>query len=312
MPHISIIIPFYGCRICLMELYLRIKQTLEQMEQTFELIIVNDASPDNAWDDISNLCQKDKRVRGLNFSRNFGQHYAIAAGLQNAKGEWVVVMDCDLQDQPEEIPNLYNKALEGFDIVHGSRSVRQDKFFKRKFSSLFYRTLGYLTDTKQDSTIANFGIYHRKVIKAICSMGDYQRYFPTMVRWVGFRSTVLPIKHSERLHGKTTYSFKKLFRLALEVILAFSDKPLRLTVKFGLIISFLALLFGLYNIYRFFTNQIVVLGWTSTITSVWLLSGIIIFTFGMVGLYIGKIFDKVKQRPLYIVSETANMEQNND
>jgi polyisoprenyl-phosphate glycosyltransferase len=305
---ISVVVPVYGCKTCLIELYFRLKKTFNSLPVDFELILVNDASPDDAWETIRELSARDNRVRGINFSRNFGQHYAIAAGIEHACGEWCVVMDCDLQDQPEEITKLYSKAQEGWDIVLGRRIDRKDHFFKRSFSKLFYRFLGYLTETQQDSSIANFGIYHRKVISAISSMGDYMRYFPTMVSWVGFKSTRINIEHAARTSGETSYSFRKLVKLALEVVLAFSDKPLRLTVKFGLLVSFSSLVFGCYNFYRYFANKIVVLGWATTVISIWFLSGAIIFLIGITGLYIGKIFDKVKQRPLYIVSEKTNFD----
>ena len=157
--------------------------------------------------------KRDPKIKGIKLSRNFGQHYAIAAGLDHSQGDWIVVMDCDFQDQPEEIIKLYNKATEGYDIVLGKRIRRNDTFLKIYFSKIFYLLLGYLTDTKQDSTIGNFGIYSRKTIDAICSMQDSYRYFPTMVRWVGFKNTQIEIEHAERGSGKTTYNYKKLFNI---------------------------------------------------------------------------------------------------
>src|ERR1035437_711617 len=211
-PHISIVTPVYGCRTCLVELYLRLTQSLEAINTDYEIIMVNDASPDGAWITIEEIAKKDKRVKGIDLSRNFGQHYAINAGLEKCSGEWVIVMDCDLQDQPEEIYKLYLKAQEGFDVVLAQRQMRQDSFLKVYLSKFFYKTLGYLTDTEQDSTIANFGIYHKKVIQTICSMGDSMRYFPTMVRWVGFKQTAIAIEHASRTEGKSSYNFSRLFK----------------------------------------------------------------------------------------------------
>ena len=306
----SIVSPVYGCSINLYELYFRLYSTLEPITSSFEIIFVNDNSPDKAWDVIAEISHKDRRVKGINLSRNFGQHYAISAGLTYAKGQWVIIMDCDLQDQPEEIIKLYNKALEGFDVVYGCRKNRQDGFLKVLFSKLFYRIFGYLTGTKQDSRIANFGIYHHKVIEAVLSMGESLRYFPTMVRWVGFKQTSVNIEHAERSNGKSSYSFKQLLRLSMDVILAFSDKPLRLTVKLGLGISFVALCSTVVFFILYFSGVIKVLGYTSLIISIWLLSGIIIFFIGMVGLYIGKTFENVKKRPAFIISDTLNLEDN--
>lgn len=305
--HISIITPIYGCQAGLVELYIRLKTALETITSDFEIIMVNDSSPDDAWETIVKLARKDHRVKGINLSRNFGQHHAITAGLDYCSGEWVVVMDCDLQDQPEEISKLYNKAQEGYDIVFGRRLIRRDNLLKKLFSNLFYALLGYLTETKQDSSTANFGIYRRKVIDAVLKMQDSLRYFPAMVQWVGFKSTAIEVDHAERTFGKTSYNFRKLFHLAINTILSFSEKPLRLTIKLGLFISLLAILFGCYIIYRYFHGGIKVIGWPSMIVSIWFLAGMIIFILGVIGLYIGKTFEKVKHRPLYIIDNKINI-----
>jgi glycosyltransferase involved in cell wall biosynthesis len=301
-PHISIVSPVYGCKTYLYELYLRLNETLEKISPDFEIILVNDSSTDESWETIVELAKKDKRVKGINLSRNFGQHYAIAAGLEYCNGEWIVVMDCDLQDRPEEIIRLYNEAIKGYHIVYAQRIKRKDKLIKRVSSRFFYAILGYLTNTIQDTTIANFGIYNKKVIESICQMGDFHRYFPTMVRWVGFKNTKISVSHAERV-GSTSYSFKMRARLALDIILSFSDKPLRLTIKFGFLISNLALIFAIYNLVLFFNNKILVPGYTSLIISIWFLSGLIIMVLGVVGLYIGKTFDKVKGRPTFLIME---------
>lgn len=309
MPFFSVVTPVYGCKTSLFELYIRLKKNLEIINPDFEIIMVNDGSPDGAWETIVELTQKDKRVKGLNLSRNFGQHNAITAGLSHCSGEWVIVMDCDLQDQPEEIKRLLEKAEDGFDIVLAQRINRRDSFLKKFLSKIFYKLLSYLTESKQDYSVANFGIYSKKVIRAILDMKDYIRYFPTMVRWVGFRLATIEVGHSDRFSGKTSYSVKKLFKLAVDIILSFSDKPLRLTIKLGLWISFLAVLYALYNLYRYLNGQIDVTGWTSLIFSIWFLSGIIIFVLGIIGLYVGKTFEKVKQRPIYIISNKENINE---
>jgi len=305
---ISIISPVYGCRESLYELYERILQVMKKINGDFELILIDDASPDNSWEMIRKIAEKDNRVKGLLFSRNFGQHSAITAGLEKSQGDFVVVMDCDLQDQPEEIPRLYEKAKQGFDLVLGRRQQRNDPLHKKIFSFIFYRLLAYLTETRQDPKIGNFGIYHRNVIKAVCEMKDRMRYFPAMIRWVGFNHTSIDLQHADRKHGKTTYTFRKLLHLALDVMLAFSDKPLRLTVKAGLIISASSIIYALITFIRYLYGYIQVLGYTSLILSIWFFSGMIIFILGFVGLYIGKIFENVKQRPLYIIKEEINFE----
>lgn len=305
---ISIVVPVYRGRDSLPELCARLKSTLEKVTDNFEIILVNDHCPQNSWAVIETLAGTDRRVKGINFSRNFGQHSAITAGLEQCGGEWTVVMDCDLQDRPEEIPALYDAAVRGkFELVFARRIERQDNLLKRLSSTIFYKTLSYLTGTKQDNGIANFGIYHRKVIRAILSMEDYIRYFPTMAQWVGFRSTAVDVEHSERKHGTTSYSWMSLIRLAINIIISFSDKPLRLTVRLGFFISLLSVAGACYTVYRYFAGAIVVTGYTSLIISIWFLCGLIIMTLGVMGLYIGKSFDKVKGRPVYIVRETINL-----
>lgn len=304
--HISVVSPIYKGEKMVAELVRRIKDNVLPITESYEIILVNDASPDNSWEEIKKECATDTRVKGIDLSRNFGQHYAITAGLNYAKGEWVVVMDCDLQDRPEEIPNLYNKAQEGWDSVFAQRIRRSDGFIKRMSSKAFYALFSYLTETKQDPSVANFGIYNRKVINAILSMHDHIKYFPTMVQWVGFRKYYLPIVHDERLEGKSSYSFGRLLHLAIDTIIAFSDKPLRIAAKLGLIIAFGALIVGVIYLSRFYMGDIEVLGYTSIVISVWFLGGIIIFLCGVLGIYLGKTFEKVKGRPVFIMDRHLN------
>ena len=242
---VSVVSPVYHGEKIINQLVERLENSFKILKIEFEIILVDDCSPDLSWKVIKKLCEKKKYIKGIKLSRNFGQHYAIMAGMKLAKGEWVVVMDCDLQDQPEEIINLFEKTKDGYDIVFAKRVERYDSIFKKVTSKLFYKVFGYLTSTKQDSTIANFGIYNKKVINAVLSMGDYIRYFPTMVQWVGFKSTKIEVKHSPRIIGTSSYTLKKLLNLAIDNIIAFSDKPLRLLIKFGLCLAILSFLIGL-------------------------------------------------------------------
>lgn len=302
-PFISVISPVYRAEKIIPKLVELIIQEAGRITGNFEIILVDDCGPDNSWKEIQRCAKEDSRVKGIKLSRNFGQHYAITAGLDFASGEWIVVMDCDLQDRPEEIPSLYEKTKEGYDIVLARREVRQDTLFKKLFSRLFHKTLTFLSGTKLDNRVANFGIYHRRVIEATRQMRESIRFFPTMVKWVGFRSTSVPVVHASREEGKTSYNFKRLFNLALDIILAYSDKPIRIAVKTGFIISALALVFAIYNIIRGLTDGFAVMGYASLIASIWFLSGLIIAFIGIVGLYVGKTFEGVKNRPIYIVDE---------
>lgn len=218
-------------------------------------------------------------------------------------------MDCDLQDRPEEIPALYAKAQEGYDSVFAQRVHREDKWLKRISSKIFYSVFSYLTDTKQDASVANFGIYRRCVIEAILAMGDRFRYFPTQVQWVGFRKAYVPVQHAERAEGKSSYNFGRLMRLALDTMISFSDKPMRLMVKSGFVVTLASIIIGVVYLVKFLLGDIVVLGYTSLILSVWIIAGIIISLLGIVGLYIGKMFDTVKHRPTFIVGDKINIDE---
>jgi glycosyltransferase involved in cell wall biosynthesis len=303
----SVVSPVYRAEVIVPELVRRIRTTIESITQDYEIILVDDGSPDKSWEAITQESKKESRVKGIQLSRNFGQHYAITAGLDHTNGEWVVVMDCDLQDKPEEIYSLYQKAKEGFDMVLAQRKERQDEFFKKTSSKLFYSSLSYLTGIKQDPSIANFGIYHSKVIAALRQMREPIRYFPTMVLWTGFRGTAIEVRHSERFSGSTSYNWNRLFKLALDIFLANSDKPIRLIVKIGFLIAFISFLFGTLIVYHYFMHKITVPGYTSLLVSIWYIGGMILFVLGLIGLYIGKIFEGVKQRPIYVVGQTINL-----
>lgn len=300
---LSIVSPVYRAERIVDELVRRIKIAADQLTTDYEIILVEDCGPDNSWAQIEKNAATDKRIKGIKLSRNFGQHHAITAGLDACSGEWVVVMDCDLQDRPEEIIPLYQKAMEGYDIVFARRVNRQDSFMKKQTSNLFYKVFSYLSGIPQDGTIANFGIYSKKVITSINSMREPMRAFSPMARWVGFNKVALDVNHDERFEGSSSYNWAKLINLALDIALAYSDKPLRVVVKTGFVISSLAILYAVLNLYLYFTGVIHVTGYASLIISIWFFSGLIIFILGIVGLYIGKTFDGIKNRPLYLVDK---------
>jgi dolichol-phosphate mannosyltransferase len=302
---LSIVSPVYKSENLVEKLVERISNTVSKITNDYEIILVDDFSPDNSWGKIKEISSSNSKVIGIQLSRNFGQHYAITAGLDHTSGDWVVVMDCDLQDVPEEIEKLYRKALEGYDIVLARRSNRKDKVFQKVFSFLFYRVLNYLTGLKHDEKVANFGLYNKKVIKSVVSMRENVRYFPIMVKWVGFKTGFVDVQHDSR-DGKTSYVLKKRINIALDVILSYSDKPLRIFVKLGMLISLTAFISSLYYLYLWSKNEIVVHGYASLIISIWFLSGIIIATLGVLGLYVGKTFQDVKNRPLYVINEIIN------
>lgn len=303
---ISIVVPVYKAEHSLPELYRRLVESVGTITAAFELIFVEDCGGDRSWEIIKTLAQQDCRVKGIQFSRNFGQHYGITAGLDHSAGDWVVVMDCDLQDQPEEIPNLYAKAQQGFDVVLARRGKRKDPLTKRINSWAYYKVFNYLADTNYDGQVGNFRIISRKVADSFTLMRENLRFFGGLVDWMGFPTASIDVQHSERFEGKSTYTFLKLIKLASEIIIAYSDKPLRLSIKLGFIMSSLAFVYGSYILIRALMFGSPVLGWSSLIVSLFFIGGVIIGNLGIIGIYLGKTFDEIKKRPLYIVKERVN------
>ncbi|ASN04616.1 glycosyltransferase family 2 protein [Virgibacillus necropolis] len=302
-PLVSVVIPVYGCETCLVELCNRVKTTIEKIPAQFEIILVNDASPDNAWETIKQVSSKDHRIKGINLSRNFGQHHAITAGLDHTIGDWIVVMDCDLQDKPEEITKLYVKAQEGYDVVFGNRTVRQDTWLKRTSSKLFYKFYDYLADRTSDHTVANFSICSKKVIESFRKMNEQNRFFPLFIKWMGYNTANVQVEHCQRQEGKSSYNIKKLVTLGTDAIISQSNKPLRLSIQFGFLISLVSFIYGLYLMFRYFFLFQPVPGWTSVMVSIYFIGGLIFFNFGILGLYIGKVFNETKARPIYLIQE---------
>ncbi len=303
---VSIVSPVYNTAIFLNEFVVEVTSALNSLQLSFEIILVDDRSPDNAWDILLNLSKVNNTIKVIRLSKNFGQQAAIMAGLSYAKGNWVVVMDNDLQDQPKEIAKLYNKAIEGYDVVLANRAIRNDHFITKMFSGIFYKLFSYLANTPIKKGVANFGIYNKKVIVEVNSVNDYIKAFPLFVNWVGFKQIIIDVEHAKRSAGKSSYTLSKLFSLAFDMILSFSSKPLKLFIKFGVFISLLSFIAGAYTLVKYFTGQISVLGYSSIILSIWFFSGLIITTIGVVGIYVGKIFDQAKGRKSFIIDETVN------
>lgn len=310
MAHISVVIPVYKAENCLHELYNRLKASLEQITKNFEIVLVEDCGGDKSWDIINELSRADSRVKGYKFSRNFGQHYGITAGLDHCDGDWVVIMDCDLQDQPEEIIKLYEKAQAGFNVIVAKRGKRSDPLFKRLCSSVFYKIFNYFTDLAYDGEVGNFMMISRKVVLNYREIRENLRFFGGLIHWMGYPTASVLVQHAKREHGKSNYNFKLLWKLATDTIIAYSDKPLRLSVRFGFMMSFSAFVYGIYILVKAMVYQTPVAGWSSLIVSLYFLGGIIIAILGINGVYLGKTFNEVKKRPLYILSETTKTHEN--
>jgi len=305
---ISIVSPVYHASGCLRELYQRLVQVLEGLGEDFEIVLVNDGSPDDSWDIILELAAGDSRVKGVNLSRNFGQHCAITAGLDHAAGDWIVVMDCDLQDQPEEIPQLYAKALEGYQIVFARRTNRKDTLIKKACSRIFHRLYHFLSDIKIDPHVSNFSIASRHVVDAMLNLRERNRAYSVFLQWLGFQTTYIDVEHGKRFSGKSSYGFTKSVRVAVEAITSQSNKPLRLSIYIGFLMSIVSFVYATYRIVRYYTHGVDVDGWTSLMVAVVFIGGLILANLGVMGLYLGKVFDESKHRPLYVTQQLVNLQ----
>lgn len=306
---ISVVIPVYGCRAAIPELHRRLCESLEKISKAFEIILVDDYCPQNSWEEIQKVCEKDKRVIGIHMARNFGQIRAITAGLDKSRGDWVVVMDCDLQDRPETIPELYQKAQEGYDVVFARREGRKDSAITKFLSKCFYKVYDYFTDGTFDSSICNFSISKRKVIDYYCRMREQNRAYTMFIRWLGFKQMAIDMPADERFEGKSSYNLKRKLKMAFEIITSQSNKPLLFSVKLGFVSAFLALIYIIYLVFREIILGDVLVGWTSIVASIYLMGGIILCAIGVVGIYVGNIFNEAKNRPLYVIDECLNAKE---
>ncbi len=302
---ISVVIPIYGCRAALPELHRRLTESVSSLTNDYELILVNDNCPQNSWEVIEEISKSDSHVKGIELSRNFGQMKAILAGLDYANGDWIVVMDCDLQDRPEEIPRLYEKAQEGYDAVFARRAERQDNPVKVFLANMFYKVHQFATDGNYDGAVCNFSIVKSDVIKSYCRMREQHRGYVMYIRWLGYRCTTIDVEHNDRYEGKSSYSLKKRINMALELLTSQSDKVLRLFASLGFIMSLVAFFVIIGLVIYHYTADVSV-GWTSMIATTVLMGGLIIMVVGIVGIYVGNIFMQTKDRPLYIVRQITN------
>ena len=301
----SVVIPVYGCRAALPELHRRLTDTLSAMTDDYEIVLVNDNCPENSWEVIEELCQVDSHVKGIELSRNFGQMNAMLAGLDFCTGQWVIVMDCDLQDRPEEIPRLYAKAKEGYDVVFARRAERQDSKIKIFWSNMFYKVYNFATDGNYDGALCNFSVVNHKVIDEYCKMPEQYRDYVMYIKWLGFRTTALDVEHNARFEGESSYTFKKRVNMALELLTSQSDKVLKLVVSLGFGMTILAFIGIIITIIRYFVIDIDP-GYSSLAAIMIFLGGMIIMTIGVVGLYVGNIFVQTKNRPKYVVRQILN------
>jgi glycosyltransferase involved in cell wall biosynthesis len=297
---LSVVVPVYCCKDCLRALCERLEETLSAHFERFEIILVDDRSPDDSWSEILSLQTQHSTVRGIRLSRNFGQQIAITAGLENARGDLVVVMDCDLQDPPELIPGLYNKLMEGYDLVLARRIDRSHSKFRVFAGQLYFRLISKLTGEPIDSRYGAFSILTRKVVDAFLTFDDKERHYLFILRWLGFEAGSIDYEHQLRHAGDSSYSLSQLIRHSLDGLLFQATVLLRWIVFVGLLSAVSGGFLAVFLVWRYLALGSLP-GWTSLAVLILLATGVILICLGIIGLYIGKIFDQAKQRPLYVV-----------
>lgn len=303
MYYISVVVPVLNEESLVGQLIESLDLELEKISTNNQIIIVDDGSIDRTWGEIVRKKENMPNLLGIRLSRNFGQHYAITAGLAETNSEWVVVMDGDFQDRPEVIHELLARALQGYEIVFVNRENRPEKTYYKVLQKIFYFTLNTLSGLNLDSRQANFSIISRNVVEGFNKYSENTRFYASTVKWLGFKRSEISASHGKRLNGKPSYTLRKRIRLAVDIILSFSERPLKLSVGLGVVTSLFAIISSLNLFWKAFTKGYTVLGWASVIISVMFFSGVILIVLGIIGLYLGKVFNEVKNRPLYLISE---------
>ena len=305
---ISVVSPVYGCRDSLMALVARVRTTFEESDLDWELILVDDRGPDQPWDLIEELAAADRRVRGVRLARNHGQHLAVWAGFEAARGDYVAVIDCDLQDDPGVIPDLYRYVREQrAEAVVVDRGTWSDSRLRRFASSCFYGLIHWLTGIRIKN-YGNFGLYGRRMIDTLLQFHEQEVFLPIMVSLTGYETVRFKVDRNERQQGESSYDILRLLRLAIAVVIRFSDRPLKLSVLIGGFFSGMAALVSVLLFVLWLAGSFTVEGWTSTILSLWFIGGLILATLGIHGFYLGRIFREVQRRPRIVVQETTESE----
>ena len=309
-PFISVVSPVYYAENIVEELVLQLRSVLSKITLNYEIILVEDGSTDNSWKKIEEIHNKyNKNVRGIKLSRNFGQHYAITAGIEAAKGDYVIVIDCDLQENPIYILDLYNKICENNEIVFTIKNNRKHNLFKNITASLFTKLFNYLTDNnslKSNQNIGTYSIISRKAANAFLQYNDYHRHYLMVLRWIGFKHDYILIDHNERFAGKSSYTLSKLLKHAIDGIISQSDKLLRIFINIGLFISFTSFTM-IFIIILLFTYHGFLSGWASLASIILFSTGMILTGIGIIGIYLAKTFEQTKNRPKYIIDKKLEL-----
>jgi dolichol-phosphate mannosyltransferase len=307
MREVGVVVPVYRCDECLQELHRRLKPALDAISPDHEIVFVDDRSPDHAWATLQRIAAADPHVVAVRLSRNFGQQAAITAGLATSRARWVVVMDCDLQDPPEAIAALYAKASEGYDIVLARRMQKRHHWLRRSMARAYARLLGFFGATKGDTAHGSFSIISRKVVDAFLQMGDRDRHYLFILKWLGFDTAEIEYAHAERFSGRSSYTLRALLRHAASGLFFQTTVLLRWIVYLGLWVAVAGIGLAGYFIWMYFRHSVYP-GYTSLVVLILVVGGVIIMSTGVAGLYVGRIFEQVKGRPLYVIDEVHENE----
>jgi glycosyltransferase involved in cell wall biosynthesis len=304
-PALSIVVPLYNEEANVHALYERLRAVVESMGVSYEFVFINDGSRDSTLALVHGLSQRDPHVRYIDLSRNFGHQIAVTAGLDHAAGEAVVIIDADLQDPPELIPELYEKLRSGYEVVYAKRLSRPgESAAKLMTAKLFYRMLAAITHVDIPVDTGDFRIISRKVVEALKLMPEQSKFLRGQISWIGFRQTYVQYNRAQRAGGETGYTYSKMLRLAIDGITAFSDFPLKLASLSGFFVSGVAFLIMLYTLYSRFVSHNYQPGWASLMISVLFMGGVQLIAIGIIGEYIGRLSADVRQRPLYLIADT--------
>ena len=304
-PDLSVIIPIYNEQESIPELYQRLTASLSSITSEYELIFVNDGSRDQSLMGLMHLADTDSRVFYINFSRNFGHQVAVTAGIDNCRGKAVVIIDADLQDPPELIPELYKKYQEGNEVVYARRARREgESWFKLLTAKVFYRLLERITTIKIPVDTGDFRLMDEKIVKYLRKMPEQNKFLRGQIAWIGFRQTFVEYNRESRKYGQTGYPFKKMLRFAMDGITSFSDRPLNLVTQTGVIVFLLSLVEILHQLFGHFVMHTTIPGWTSLIISITFFGGLQLISIGIIGLYISRMNKNINNRPLYIIDNT--------
>ena len=311
-PKYSLIVPVYNEEAVILETHKRVTEVFEKLDGSYEILYVNDGSRDRSLELLRGIVKTDKNVRVLNFSRNFGHQPAVSAGMDAAQGDAVIIIDADLQDPPEVILQMVEKWKEGFDVVYGKRLKRKGETFFKKFTAkMFYRTLNSLTDVDMPVDTGDFRLIDRKVCEVFKNLTERNRYIRGLVSWAGFKQTAVEYVREERFAGETKYPLSKMLKLAKDGITSFSLKPLKLAMYLGFLISALSFIYLIVVLFLKIFGA-TVSGWASSMSVMLFFDGVILIILGILGEYVGRIYDEAKNRPLYILQEKLGYEDEKD